>query len=206
MKSNEEFIAGIYEKAANYVETDKKVKMRTWQMSALRIAAAAAVCIGLAGIGALVLRHGNGTEQPGNNGIALLSENFGENENEQNMGPANYRMLPKQEEMQLTGTVESIDEREGVLWVLLESWGKAAEVLEPEAEQGVLAAIRWNIEESIPAEIAVGTKLMAAGEAGTYGNMDSERFGVAQLTLEDIAKLWIWIEKENNYKKYNSEK
>lgn len=205
MKSNEEFIAGIYEKAANYVEKDKKTETHIWRISALRIAAAAAVCVGLAG-GALALHHGigNGTEQPGNDGIALMSETSGETG--QNVGPANYRMIPEQEEMQLTGTIESIDERERVLWVLLDSWGKAAETLEPEAMQGTLAAIQWDITEGIPAELVVGTKLMAAGEAGTYGNMDSERFGMTQLTLTDIAKLWIWIEKENNYKKYNSEK
>lgn len=206
MKSNEEFIAGIYEKAANYVEKDKKTGMHTWRMSALRIAAAAAVCIGLAGIGTLVLRHGTGTGvgQPENDGIALMSETS--EENGQNMGPANYRMMPEQEEMKLTGTVESVDEKERVLWVLLESWGKAAGTLVSEDVQGTLAAIKWEIAESIPAEIATGTKLMAAGEAGTYGNMDSERFGMEQLTLTDIAKLWIWIEKENSYKKYNSEK
>ncbi len=205
MKSNEEFIAGIYEKAANYVEKDKKTEVPAWRMPALRIAAAVAVCIGLAGMGALVLRHGSraGVGQPGNDGIALLSETS--EENEQSIGLVNYRMLPEQEEMQLTGTVESIDKGERVLWVLLESWGKAAEALEAEAVQGTLAAIQWNMEESIPAEIAVGTKLMAAGEVGTYGNMDSERFGMTQLTLTDIAKLWIWIEKESNYKKYNSE-
>lgn len=187
MKSKEEFIAGIYEKAADYAEEEKKTKAYTWKTAALRIAAAAVICVSLAGISAAVLWHGNGTKPlKEDDGIALFSEFSGESPN-----PANYRMLPEQEEVLLTGTLESLDETEGILWVHLET--------------GELAAIAWGIPEKFPAKLSAGTKLMAAGEAGIYGGVRSERDGMAQLTLTDMTKLWIWMEEEHTYKNYNNE-
>ena len=50
MKSNEEFIAGIYEKAAAYTEEkETKIIQVNWTARATRIAAMLVVCIGLAG-------------------------------------------------------------------------------------------------------------------------------------------------------------
>ena len=81
MKSNEEFIAGIYEKAAAYTEEKETNLIRVnWVAKATRIAAMAAVCLGLTGIGSLVLGNGNNAPsqvpQPANEdyGIALTSE------------------------------------------------------------------------------------------------------------------------------------
>lgn len=208
MKSNEEFIAGIYEKAANYVEKEKKTEAYRWKTAALRIAAAAALCTCLAGLSAAALWHGNGTEPPkGNDGIALFS-NFSEEDDAPN--PASYRMLPEQEQVMLTGTLESIDEQEGILWVLLESWDETSETAAEHAkttaepEVGAVAAIVWNILEEIPTELVAGTRLMAAGEAGTYGGAELARYGAAQLTLTDKASLWLWIEEENTYKNVGS--
>lgn len=204
MKSKEEFIAGIYEKAANYAEEEKKTKAYAWKTAALRIAAAAVVCVSLAGISVAALWHGNGVKPPkGDDGIALLSETSGENG--QPLDSVNRRMLPEPEEVTLTGTLESVDEKERVFWVFLESWGGVAEESRQEAAQGTLAAIRWDIPEGIPSGLSAGTELMAAGEAGIYGGAKSERYGMAQLTLTDMTKLWIWMEEENTYKNYNSE-
>ena len=190
MKSKEEFIAGIYEKAANYAEEEKKTKAYAWKPAALRIAAAAVICVSLAGISAAAVWHGNGAKPPeGNDGIALFSAVSEEDNNAPN--PIDYRMLPVQQEVLLTGILESVDETEGILWIHLET--------------GELAAIAWGILEEFPANLSAGTKLMAAGETGIYGGAKSERYGTTQLTLTDMTNLWIWMEEEHTYKNYNSE-
>lgn len=208
MKSKEEFIAGIYEKAANYAEEEKKTKSPVW---AFRMAAAAAVlCVVLAGFGATALRHGNGTTPPdGNDGITLFSDVPGE---EDGVNPANFRMLPEQGEIRLAGTLDSVDAQEGILWILLEFWDETSmskaeyeEKFKTKPEIGALAAIAWDLPEAFPEELAIGTRLMAAGEAGTYGGGEAARYGAAQLVLSDSAKLWIWAEEENAYQNMNSE-
>ena len=80
MKSNEEFIAGIYEKAAAYTEEkETKIIPITWTARATRIAAMIAVCIGLAGVGSFMMDNGS-VGAPGtmptdeDYGIALSSE------------------------------------------------------------------------------------------------------------------------------------
>ena len=66
MKSNEEFIAGIYEKAATYTEEkETKIVKVNYAARAIKIAAMLAVCVGLAGVGTMTLERTNSTEKTG---------------------------------------------------------------------------------------------------------------------------------------------
>ena len=202
MKSDEEFIAGIYEKAANYTENEEKREKLIYKTSVLRVVAMFAVCVGLAGIGIFTLSgrtDDNTNPSEETPGVAMLSE-FSEESNK-NPAAIQYRMLPTEESALFTGTVESVNTKENIIWIQLDFSGEVPE----EQTKESLIAVQWNVTKEIPAEIAAGTKLKAAGTVGTYDNTDSERFGRTQLTVTDAAMLWIWIEEENSYRNYSSE-
>lgn len=193
MKSNEEFIAGIYEKAAVYTE-EKEVKIgkMNWVVKATRIAAMAAVCIGLAGVGTLVFGNGNNlipkeTPAPadGNSGIALTSE-FGEDEGEAANGAAQFRIGPTTETVTFTGVVEEIDEEESRIWIRL-----VFDETAPLWAEGSMVCIKWDMLEQINEEIAIGMKLTATGVLSQYANEASEHNGCAELVLTDLANLEI---------------
>ena len=188
MKSNEEFIAGIYEKAAVYTEEkDTKIVKVNWVAKATRIAAMAAVCIGLAGIGSLML--GNGKDipdqvpQPGQEeyGIALTSETGDVPE-----GMAQLRIGPVVETVTFTGIVESIAEEEGRIWLEL-IFDESA----PEDVLGSVVCIKWDLLETISENVEVGTTLTATGVLSAYENEASEHNGCAELILTDLANLEI---------------
>ncbi|MGN0506180.1 MAG: hypothetical protein ACI4FZ_06435 [Lachnospiraceae bacterium] len=202
MKSNEEFIAGIYEKAANYTEKEEKKEKFIYKASVLRIAAMVVICVGLAGIGILTLseRTDDSTNPSEENPGAVSLSQFSE-ENNGNSATIQYRMLPTEESALFTGTVESVDTEETIIWIQLEFEGEVPE----EQKKESLIAVQWNVTKEIPAEIAAGMKLKVAGTVGTYNNTKSERFGSTQLTVTDAAMLWIWIEEENSYRNYSSE-
>ena len=189
MKSNEEFIAGIYEKAAVYTEEkETKVIKVNWTAKVTRIAAMAAVCIGLAGVGSLVLGNGNNrgpseVPQPGseNYGIALTSE-LGEDAG----GVAQLRIGPVAETVTFTGIVERIDTEENRIWLQL-VFDESA----PEHTVGSVVCIRWDMLEPISEEITVGTTLTATGALSQYGNEASEYNGCAELVLTDMANFEI---------------
>ena len=193
MKSNEEFIAGIYEKAAVYTEENsigKDKYMSRPQMVAkmTRIAALVAVCIGLAGVGTMVLGREAG-EQPGevpnpameNYGIALTSELDGEAE-----GTIQFRRTPVAETVTFHGVVTEIDTDEKRIWLQL-FFEEAAPVSTEES----LVCIRWDMLENISEEITIGTELTASGILSMYENVDSEFYGCAELVLTDKANLEI---------------
>lgn len=189
MKSNEEFIAGIYEKAAVYTE-EKETKERKSSVVArtARIAAMIAVCIGLAGIGVVTLDNnigrntGDGFEQAGEDyGIALTSE-FGDEPE----GVAQFRMGPVAETVTFTGVVESIDTEENRIWLRL-----TFEETAPEEVQGSVVCIRWDILEKMSEELVVGTELTAMGALSQYENEASEYHGCAELVLTDVSNLQI---------------
>lgn len=189
MKSNEEFIAGIYEKAAVYTEEKETNKMQARKQTVAkitRIAAMAAVCLGLAGAGALVLgRNGaqNGTpEQTAENyGVAMLSLE------EEPAGPsAQSRMTPVAETVTFTGVVESIETEENRIWLRL-TFDETA----PASAEGSVVCIKWDMLEKMSEEIAVGTSLTASGALSMYENEASEYNGCAELILTDMANLEI---------------
>lgn len=188
MKSNEEFIAGIYEKAAVYTE-EKEIKVMKVNRVArvARIAAMVAVCIGLAGTGALVLgrtQSENGTPEmvSENHGIALLSE-----DGDDAAGTAiQFRTMPVAETVTFTGIVESVEEEERRIWLTLEF-----DETVPEHAEGSMVCIRWDIVEGISEEIQTGVKLTATGVLSVYENVASEQNGCAELILTDQANLLI---------------
>lgn len=189
MKSNEEFIAGIYEKAAVYTkEKETKIIKVNRTARATRIAAMLAVCIGLAGVGSFMMGNGNNgipgeVPQPGNEdyGIALSSE-LGEEAG----GVAQFRIGPVAETVTFTGVVEEINKEENRIWLKL-VFDESA----PLYAEGSVVCIRWDMLEPISEEITVGTMLTATGALSTYENESSEQNGCAELVLTDAANLEI---------------
>lgn len=187
MKSNEEFIAGIYEKAAAYTEETKVVKVN-FAARAAKIVAMAAVCIGLAGVGSLVLGRGNNQnpgsipEQTGEDyGIALTSET-GDDRN----GVTSFRIGPVAEIVTFTGVVESIDTEENRIWLKLEFDETA-----PADTAGSVVCIKWDMLEKISEEIMIGTRLTVTGALNQYENEASEYNGCAELVLTNMENLEI---------------
>ena len=155
MKSNEEFIAGIYEKAAVYKEEQENIRKVYGSSRIMKMAAMLAVCVGLISIANTVLHQEN--KQTEEYGISLLSE-AGEQIGEP--GVAFHRSGPAQEFATFTGTVESIQENENLIWLKLE--------FTEEMQDEALVAVRFDILEDISADICVGKKLIVSGALGTY--------------------------------------
>ncbi len=204
MKSNEEFIAGIYEKAAVYTEENKaesyEAASRKRSLAKItRIAAMAAVCIGLAGVSTLVFgKSGNSdgtTEQAAENyGIALTAEQ-GE---EAGSAVMQFRMTPVAETVTFTGVVESVDTEERRVWLRLEF----DETAPADYETGSMVCIRWDMLEEISPELKVGVRIQATGALSMYEKEGSEYNGCAELVLTDTASLWQWIEEINDFRNY----
>ena len=199
MKSNEEFIAGIYEKAAYYTEEKEREIIKVNLASrAVKMAAMFAVCIGLTGFGVAMLSgeiNGNGNSAfPGEeHGIALLSDDG--STGEAYAGPAAYRTGPVAEWAEITGTIESVDVTKGVVWIELlfseDSQGNAPET--------TYVVVQWNVLEEMPADLYVGNRVVVTGAAGVYEDAESERNGAAKVILSDVANLWFWSEEAENY-------
>lgn len=196
MKSNEEFIAGIYEKAACYTEEkETKIVKVNFVNRATKIAAMVAVCIGLAGIGGMMLNRGltgdgNAAPETQEHGIALLSED-GLTDTEQGgvqvgPGPAAYRMGPVAEWAEFTGVVESVDTSERIFWLEL-SFTEDVDGYHPET---AYVAVKWDVLESMDM-ISVGNRVVVSGIITTYENEESERSGAALVVLADITNLRI---------------
>ena len=191
MKSNEEFIAGIYEKAAAYTE-EKETKIipvhRVRAAKAARVAAMLVLCLGLAGIGTLTLGKngsGNPDNTPGqtgeNYGIALTSET-----GEDLGGTAQLRIGPVAETVTFTGVVERVDAEENRIWLTL-VFDKTA----PEQTENSVVCIKWDVLEPLSETIAAGVGLTATGALSVYENEASEYNGCAELVLTDIENLEI---------------
>lgn len=187
MKSNEEFIAGIYEKAAVYTEEKETKIVRTnWASKVTRIAAMVIVCIGLAGVGVMTLSQNSGqnsagTQPGGDYGIALSSET-----GDDLSGAAQFRIGPVAETVTFTGVVKEINAEENRIWLRL-TFDETA----PSSAEGSVVCIRWDMLEKISEEIVVGTELTATGALSMYENEASENNGCAELVLTDIENLKI---------------
>jgi len=187
MKSNEEFIAGIYEKAAAYTEEKETKIIKVNRVARVtKIAAMAAVCVGLAGVGSLVLGNGNSnipneTPAPGNEnyGIALTAE-LGEDLGEAVGGATQFRIGPVAETVTFTGVVERINAEENRIWLKL-LFDESA----PSYTEGSVVCIRWDILEPISEEVTAGTMLTATGALSQYENEASGYNGCAELVLTD---------------------
>lgn len=187
MKSNEEFIAGIYEKAAAYTEEEKESRKIDWRTGFLRTAAAVVLCAGLVGVGTWTLGRTENTPKTisefsdENAGIALLSE-----QNEETDDTAQHRMGPVTETVTFTGIVENIDTVEKRIWIQLVSEDATSENAE-----NSMVCIKWDMLETIRDEISVGTELTATGILSQYRNTGSSYDGCAELVLTDIESLTI---------------
>ena len=181
MKSNEEFIAGIYEKAAAYTEEKETNSIRTvWVAKATRIAATIAVCLGLTGIGSMML--GNKDAVPGRDpqpakeeyGIALSSELADDMD-----GASMLRVGPVAETVTFTGVVTSVNAEENRIWLTL-----VFDVTAPDTVVGSVVCIRWDMLTPISEDITEGTTLTATGVPAEYN-------GCTELILTDMANLEI---------------
>ncbi len=179
MKSNEEFIAGIYEKAAVYTEEkETKIIKVNPVAKASRIAAMFAVCLGLTGVLYLGLaRSGaNALQNMGENpdaGIALSSLI-----EEDTTALPQVRGIMTAETVTFTGTVESVDTEDKRIWVRL-TFNEEA----PEYTEGSIVCIRWEMLENISEEITAGAKITATGTLSFYEKEGSEHHGCAELIL-----------------------
>ena len=196
MKSNEEFIAGIYEKATNYTEEKQEIVRKVnFSSRAMKMVAMLAVCVGLVGVANVVFNPDKMEKNMEDEyGISLLSET---GENPVELGVAFHRMGPAQEFATLKGTVESIEENEKLIWLKLE--------FTEEMQEEAIVAVRFDILEDISADICIGKKMIVSGVLGTYENEESQRFGLTQLTVNDLANIWLWAEEIGNYKNKDGE-
>ena len=194
MKSNEEFIAGIYKKAEIYTEEKENIiKKVSIPSRVMKMAAMIVVCVGLVSVANVVLHQENkNTTQ--DYGIALLSET-GEQAIEP--GVAFHRMGSAQEYATFKGTVESIEEQEKIVWLKLE--------FTEERQDEAIVAVRFDVLEDIETEICVGKKLIVSGVLGTYENQQSKRFGLTQLTVNNLTDIWLWIEETEIYQNKDGE-
>ena len=176
MKSNDEFIAGIYEKAAVYTEEkETKVINVNFAAKALRTAAMVVLCLGLAGVGVMTLDGKNGQIQEENYGITLTAET-----EEQGMamaGAAQLRIGPEAEFVTFTGVVKEVSAEDNRIWLTLLFDEDA-----PMWVEGSEVCIRWDMLEPISEEITAGVTLKAYGALSEYN-------GYAELVLTDCLNL-----------------
>lgn len=185
MKSNEEFIAGIYEKAAVYTEVKKKKAGRWYQTArGVQMAAMAVLCISLAGAGTLLYGRWGQDEvlhqQTQEDGIALLSETMPD------QADAGYqsRRMTEPEWVTYTGKVMEIDTEEKRIWMMSDT------------EDGDILCIKWDSQEEICEEIKKGVRLTVTGLLSLYENETSVHNGCRELILTDTADVWIKEERE----------
>lgn len=167
MKSKEEFIAGIYEKAATYTEEkENNVIKINWVARATRIAAMATVCIGLAGVGSLVLGNGNRQGQPNRQtenadaGIALTAET---GEHAETATP--LRIGPSKETATFSGVVTNVSAEEKLIWMEL-----VFDASLPNQVEGTRVCVQWDFLEPVAKEIVVGAKLTVSGAVSQDGD------------------------------------
>ena len=203
MKSNEEFIAGIYEKAAVYKEestvTSEEAARKKRLTRVTKIAAMVAVCVGLAGVSAMTFGKGrNQTDDMGQTtqeyGIALTSEQS----EEMDGAKRQFRMIPVAETATFTGVVESVDLEEKRIWLKLEFEEDAPK----EYEEGSMVCIYWDLSENIRPEVVPGVRLRVTGALSVYENEASKQYGCAELVLTDIKNLWQWMEEDSDFRNY----
>lgn len=194
MKSEEEFIAGIYEKASAYTE-EKQHKVMTLNFSkkVSGMAAALAVCLCLAGISGSMLHP----EGPAEQGMPGTSRMAGEQDNGIAMHSDDAELLAEipfvtgevcLKEVSLKGTVKEFKEEEQIALVLLESFGekKFSET------QAVVAAIRFTITEKLYEEkLAPGIRLEVCAKMTeeVYKTAEEENLLLFEVTRQETIRM-----------------
>ena len=187
MKSNEEFIAGIYEKAASYTEENNtKILRVNFAARAAKIAAMFAVCLGLAGVGAVTLGNSGNTPQGGNDGIALSSD---EGTPFQIPEP---RVLP--ELRYLDGEVETVDAENKMIFLRVQNMEN--EETSDGAEMRV--AVRFAEGVDLIDKLCKGMQIKVGGAAfeGGYLTPDSE-YTLLLVTREQ--DFFVWSQESETY-------
>ncbi|MBE5950930.1 MAG: hypothetical protein E7260_04950 [Lachnospiraceae bacterium] len=187
MKSNEEFIAGIYEKAASYTEEkETKIIRVNFAARAMKVAAMFAVCLGLAGVGAMTLGNSGKTPQGGNEGIALSSED------NVPFAVPEPRILPELSYMD--GEVESIDADHNVVFLRLRDMNME----ETPASERALVVVRFAEGVELIDKLCTGMQIEVGGatfESG-YLTVDGE-YTLLLVTREQ--DFFVWSEKSEKY-------
>ncbi len=187
MKSNEEFIAGIYEKAASYTEENEtKIIRVNFAARTTKIAAMFVVCLGLAGVGVMTLENYNQTPQGGNEGIALLSEEGDD------LGNPEPRILP--ELSYLDGEVESIDTEHNLIFLRLRDMS-AEEV--PALERAMVV-VRFAEGVNVIEKLRLGMQIKVGG-ATFEGGYQTEEGGYTLLMVTREQDFFVWSEESEKY-------
>ena len=204
MKSNEEFIAGIYEKAAVYTE-EKETKIRKVPVVSrgMQIVAMFAVCLCLAGAGGLIFdntgNEGSIPENQGENyGISLLSSE-GEGDG---IPMAQGRTMDGTIHPELTtvwGTVEKIDHEACILWLRL-GYSEDAGMDQIPAEERVLIPVKWEFGR-LPSEIEAGAKLQVGGEPVTEGVPGGTDW---MMLVSERGRISMWMEEISDYRNFET--
>lgn len=200
MKSNEEFIAGIYEKAAAYQEesTSNRFMFSSWN-KVLQMAAMLVICIGIAGVGIFAWRENGAKPQNApqimnvtENGNATETGNIAETGNVAETGLAptlaiaerqgvNLAIAPAAyaETLMVSGVVERIQTQDNRVWITL------SEDAGEEFVRGSMVCVLFDLEEPVDTLFLEGTSITVNGEVSQYQEY-------TQLTIRDLSNLVIW--------------
>lgn len=187
MKSNEEFIAGIYEKAASYTEEKKTNIIRVnFAARAMKIAAMFVVCLGLAGVGMMTLGNSGETPQNGNDGIALLSEG------EMPFSVPEPRVLP--ELSYLDGEVEAVDAEHRIVFLRLCDMNTEV----TSTSKPALVVVRFGEGVDVIDKLCVGMQIKVGGVTFENG-YQTETGGYTLLMITREQDFFVWSEESEKY-------
>lgn len=187
MKSNEEFIAGIYEKAASYTEEkETKIIRVNFAARAMQIAAMFVVCLGLAGVGVMTLGNSGGTPQGGNEGVSLFSED------DMPFAVPEPRIIPELSYMD--GEVEVIDAENNVVFLRLRNMDEE----ETSADTRALVVVRFGEGVKLIDKLCTGMQIKVGGAAfeDGYLTVDGE-YTLLLVTREQ--DFFVWSEESREY-------
>ena len=189
MKSNEEFIAGIYAKAASYTEEKNTNIIRVnFTARVMKMAAMFAVCLGLAGVGVMTLGNSGSGQTPdgGNEGIELSSLD-GE--------PFEIPMPRTMPELSyVEGEVEAIDKNHGLFFLRLRD--KNAE--EIPATERELVVIRFAEGIDLIDNVSVGMQMKTGGATIASGYVtEHKEYTLLLVTREQ--DFFVWSEESKTY-------
>lgn len=214
MKSNEEFIAGIYEKASRYVEaeqTEKTEKTKKTEKGknliffgnyVVRLAAMLVLCAGIAGVGVIAF-FGNKHDDIGNGEIGINIVQMSETEGQ---SPVKVqRFLSDDETDNIIGIVADIDTEKKLIIVKLQADDNTPAVSTTGISQysynddGKIVICLADLADII-SNISIGTKIKVEGNDDDLAQGINEK----SITLTDLSALWIWKDDVGNYINYRN--
>lgn len=227
MKSNEEFIAGIYEKASRYVEVEQKQqtepkehmepkkhmeskehmepkgrKLFFYGNYVVRLAAMLVLCAGITWVGVIAF-FGNKHDDTatGEKGIDIvrMSETEGQS-------PVKVqRFLSDDETDNIIGIVADIDTEKKLIIVKLQTDDKTPAVSTTGISQysynddGKIVICLTDLADII-SNISIGTKIKVEGNDEDLAQGINKK----SITLTDLSSLWIWKDDIGNYINYRN--